>query len=111
MELLYKNDYGATFKVQNSSNPNCEMQLIIDTVGLFMSREDLKHLLTIVLKSHESCSCEECGGSHCDKIWCANPLIDICLKVNEPILKKMEDLIKGTLFMLDLDAISKKVRE
>lgn len=52
MELIYKNDYGAVFHVNNSPNPACEMQLVIDTVGLFMSRADLDHLLAIVIKSH-----------------------------------------------------------
>lgn len=103
MELIYKNDYGATYKLENSPNKNCEMQLIVDTVGLFMSRDDLSHLLKIVRRSHEPCTCEECGGNQCNKIWCTNPLIDICLKVDEPILKKMVDLIKGTQFMLDMD--------
>lgn len=103
MELIYKNDYGATYKILNSVNLACEMQLVVDTVGLFMSREDLTHLLKIVRRSHEPCTCVDCGGNQCNKIWCTNPLIDICLKVDEPILKKMEDLIKGTQFMLDMD--------
>lgn len=103
MELIYKNEYGGTYKIHNSPNPACEMQLIVDTVGLFMSRDDLTHLLKIVQKSHEPCTCEECGGNQCDKIWCTNPLIDICLKVDEPILHKMEDLIKGTQFILNID--------
>ena len=103
MELIYKNDYGATYKIENSLNSNCEMQLIVDTVGLFMSRDDLNHLLNIVRESHGPCTCEECGGKQCNKIWCTNPLIDICLKVDEPILNKMEDLIKGTQFILNMD--------
>lgn len=103
MELIYKNDYGATYKLVNSPNPNCEMQLIVDTVGLFMSRDDLNHLLKIVRKSHEPCTCHECGGNQCNKIWCKNPLIDICLKVDEPILEKIEDLIRGTQFILNID--------
>ncbi|GAB5475243.1 MAG: hypothetical protein Mars2KO_33420 [Maribacter sp.] len=109
MELIYKNDYGAVFHVNNSPNPACEMQLVIDTVGLFMSRADLDHLLAIVIKSHEPCYCEECGGQ-CNKIWCANPLIDICLKVDEAILRQMEDLIRGTQFMLNMDSTLQQYR-
>ncbi|MFS4467342.1 hypothetical protein [Maribacter sp. 2210JD10-5] len=110
MELIYKNDYGATYYVKNSPNPSCEMQLVIDTVGLFISKSDLDHLLKIVNKSNEPCNCDECGGNQCNKIWCSNPLIDICLKVNEPILEMMEDLIKGTHFILDMDATLEKYR-
>ncbi|WP_147415902.1 hypothetical protein [Ulvibacterium marinum] len=105
MELLYQNDYGATYRIFRSPNPSCEIQLIIDTAGLFMSRSDLDHLLKIVLKSHgSSCTCPECGGDRCNKIWCTNPLMDIHLKVDERILFLLEDLIKGTLFILDMES-------
>lgn len=104
MELIYKNDYGATYRIQNSPNPEVSMQLVVDTVALFMSEKDLQQLLVIVRGSHKPCNCEDCKGSPCNKIWCSSPMIDICLKVNEPILKKMEDLIEGTQFILNLDA-------
>lgn len=109
MELIYKNDYGATYKIENSANSSCEMQLVIDTVGLFMSRIDLEHLLNIVMKSHQPGYCRDCGGP-CNKIWCTNPLIDICLKVDGPILDKIEDLIKGTQFILNIDDTLDKFR-
>jgi len=38
------------------------------------------------------------------KYGVATTLIDICLKVNKPILKKMEDLIEGSRFILNMDA-------
>ncbi len=103
MELLYKNEYGASYKVDFGTNPECEVQLVIDTVGLFMSKEELDHLLTIVKNSHEPCDCGNCNGP-CEKIWCTGPLVDICLKVSDTILDKMEDLIAGTQFMLNIDA-------
>lgn len=103
MELIYKNDYGATYKIEKRPNSMCEMQLVVDTVGLFMSRDDLTHLLKMVRRSHERCDCYECGGKPCNKIWCTSPFIDICLKVDEPILNKMEDLIRGTQFILNID--------
>lgn len=103
MELIYKNDYGATYKIENSPNPQCEMQLIVDTVGLLMSRDDLAYLLSIVEKSYQPCDCDDCKGGYCDKIWSRNPLIDICLKVDRSLLYKMEDLIKGTQFILNID--------
>lgn len=102
MELLYKNDLGATYKVINSPNPECTLQIVLDCIGIFMSRGDVEHMLDIVLKSYEPCNCPECGGKR-DKIWCSNPMIDICLKVDETMLDGLEDLLKGTLFTLDMD--------
>lgn len=104
MELLYKNDYGSMFRMFNSPNSTCELQLIIGTVGFFMSQTDLANLLEIINKSDPSCTCEDCGGAQCNKIWCANQFIEVCLKVDEAILYKMKDLIKGTRFMFNIDA-------
>lgn len=59
MEQIYKNDYGATYRLLNSPNPAFELQLVVDIVGLFMSRADLDHLLSIVQKSPEPCNCSE----------------------------------------------------
>ena len=104
MELIYQNKYGAAYWLNESPNPNCKIQLVIDTIGLFMCKEDLEQLLGIVQRSYEPCHCIDCGGKACSKIWCANPLVDICLNINEPILGLLEDLIIGTQFMLNMDA-------
>ncbi|WP_340065714.1 hypothetical protein [Ascidiimonas aurantiaca] len=103
MECIYKNNYGATYLVKNSPNPLCEIQLIVDTVGIFMSRADVKHLLKIVSKMDDPCSCVECGNQRCSKVWCKSPLIDVCLKLEGPDRETFEDLIKGTLFALHVD--------
>jgi len=42
MELIYKNDYGATYSIENSPNPHLKMQLVVDTVALFISEDDLR---------------------------------------------------------------------
>ncbi|MEM6542804.1 MAG: hypothetical protein AAF634_16735, partial [Bacteroidota bacterium] len=102
-EMLYKNEYGTSLSITNGPNPECTLQLVIETVGLFMSRKDLEHLLKIVQKPFEPCQCEQCQGK-IDKIWSTNPIIDICLKVDKPILAGIEDLVKGALFNLDMDA-------
>jgi len=104
MELIYKNNYGACYRIYNASNPKCKFQIVIDTVGIFMSRSDLAHLLNIVRSSSEPCNCEECGGKRCNKIWATNPFIDVCLKMDDEILRLMEDLILGTQFTIDMDA-------
>lgn len=104
MKLIYKNNYGSSYLLANAPNPKCKIQLVINTIGLFMCTEDLDNLLQIVKGSYEPCNCEDCGGKVCNKIWCSNPLVDICLKVNEPTLDLIEDLIKGTKFILNMES-------
>nr|WP_293301464.1 hypothetical protein [Allomuricauda sp.] len=107
MELIYKNEHGAVYHIPNGPNPETELQLVVNAVGIFMSKSDLEHLLNIVKRPYEPCHCPDCGGGR-DKIWCFNPIVDLCLKVNETILDGLEDLIKGTFFILDMDATLQK---
>lgn len=109
MELIYSNDYAAVYRVQNSPHKDCDMQLVVDTVGLFVSSKDLEYLMDMVRRSDGPCTCADCGGNACNKIWCYNPLIDICLKVDKPILMLLEDVIKGTRFTLEVDATLAKL--
>ena len=110
MELLYRNNYGASYLMEEAPNPNHDIQLVINSIGLYMSKKDLENLLNIVLESNAPCNCEECGGKTCNRVWCNNPLVDICLKVDEPILELLEDLIRGTQFILNMDDTLKKFR-
>lgn len=110
MELIYGNNYGAFYKVFEAPNQECRLQLIVDTVGIFMAEKDLSHFLGIIQDSDQPCQCATCNGGKCNKIWCSNPLVDICLKVSEPILAEMEDLVKGTQFLLNMDETLKKYR-
>lgn len=103
MKLIYQNKYGSTYLLKNAPNPKCKIQLVVDTIGLFMCEEDLDNLLRIVHGSFDPCFCENCQGQACNKIWCSNALADICLKVNEPTLNLLDDLIKGTKFILNMN--------
>lgn len=110
MELIYQNNYGATFKMKNSPNPDCELQLVIDSIGIFMSHQDLTELKTVIGKFQVPCQCADCKGATCTKIWSSSPRMDFCLKVDKPRLHELEDLIKGTQFILGLDNTLEKYR-
>ncbi|MEM7484494.1 MAG: hypothetical protein AAF348_04735 [Bacteroidota bacterium] len=110
MELIYKNDYGACFTVKNAPNPVCTLQLIVDSIGIFMSEDDLLHLLEVVRNSDGACFCEECKGSQCSKIWCSGPMHDLCLKIDEGRLEKLEDLIVGTQFIINMNQTLEQYR-
>ena len=108
MKLIYKNNLGACYEVDSTINPNSSLQLVLGTVGIFMSTEELANLLDIVRGSHEPCNCKQCNGRQCNKIWTTSPLIDICLKVDDDILEHLEDLIVGSQFILNMNSTLKK---
>lgn len=49
-----------------------------------------------------------CIGTVSNKIYCTNPLINICLKFNDKNIKQIEDLIIGTQFIKKMDKTLKK---
>ncbi len=105
MELVYKNSYGACYKTINPPNQNCEFQLIINTVGIFMTKKDISNLLKIVKDYKKNCKCE---GNKNHRIWCKNPIVDIGLKINDEVLYTLKDLLKGTLIMLEIEETLQK---
>jgi hypothetical protein len=111
MEEIYRNEYGVSYRnFDLEKDEKRGVQLIIDRVGLYLSIPELENLKRIVLNKYEGepCMCSECQGEVSNKIWCTNPLIDICLKFNDANIEEIEDLITGTQFMLNIDETLKK---
>ena len=110
MEEIYRNDYGASYKNFGDKNQENGVQLIIDRVGLYLSMKELENLKKIVHNKTEGepCMCSECQGKVSNKIWCTNPLIDICLKFDDQNIEKIKDLIIGTQFILNMGKTLKK---
>lgn len=111
MEEIYRNDYGVSYRNYDTADPEeIGVQLIINRIGLYLSIPELENLKRIVLNKTESvpCMCSECQGEVSNKIWCTNPFIDICLKLNDTTIEEIEDLIVGTQFMLNIDKTLKK---
>lgn len=110
MELVYQNGYGATFKVSNLPNPKCSIQLVVDSIGLFMSESDLSELLEIIKESKDPCYCDECKGEKCRKLWCSSPNYDFGLILDKENSSGLEDLIKGTQFLLHMNETLEEFR-
>lgn len=102
MNLIYKNDYGAIYSLEGAPNPNCSHQLIIGSIGIYMSLNDLSYLLDIVEACHYPCHCENCQGTFPDKIFFPNGNSEMCLHIDPFILADLEDLIKQTQFELNI---------
>lgn len=104
MDIIYKNEYGTVFNLEDSSTEPKKLLMRIDNVGLFMTIPEMNYLHDVIKNSDTPCFCDDCKGKKCDKIWCTNPMVDICLKVKGPGLEHLEDLILGTKFIINMDA-------
>ena len=110
MELVYQNDYGATFKVKNVPNPSCSLQMVVDSIGLFMTEDDLGKLLQMVQESGQPCYCPECKGERCKRLWCTSKYYEFGLTLNEENKKGLVDLLKGTQFLLNMSQTLEKYK-
>ncbi|MEM8928355.1 MAG: hypothetical protein AAGC45_09130 [Bacteroidota bacterium] len=110
MKLIYKNDYGATFKIKNVPNTNCSLQLVVDCIGIFLTESDLSKLLHMVEQSNQPCYCEDCHGEKCKRLWCTSKYYEFGLALNEENIKGLVDLVKGTQFLLNMDETLKQYR-
>ncbi|MEI6864658.1 hypothetical protein [Flavicella sp.] len=110
MEEIYRNNYGVSYRNYDNDNDENGVQLIIDRIGLYLTVNELANLKRIVSDKTEGepCMCSECQGTVSNKIWCTNPLIDICLKFNDDNIQDIEDLITGTQFILNMDKTLRK---
>ena len=110
MQLIYKNEFGAFYKIVNSPNQEVEVQLVVDAIGVFMSRKDLNGLAKVIDSLSKPGKCEECGSDNCRKIWYTHELVDVCLKAEGEKLTALNDLVKGAEFILNMDQTLEKYR-
>lgn len=75
-----------------------------------MTKPEIRNLLSIVRRSHKPCNCDNCKGEICCKTRTTSSLVDLCIKVDDTILEFLEDLILGTLFILNMNSTLEKYR-
>lgn len=114
MKEIYKNDYGISYLVDNHLNPKYELQLVVNNLGIFMSVEEMNNLLEIVRSSYDvinnNCNCEKCKANNSSSLWKINNFFEVRLKIDNTVLNLLEDLIEGTRFILNIDAVLEQHR-
>ena len=74
-----------------------------------MSLKEMNSLLKAVKAPYkmidDSCDCEYCKSKGLHNLWKVNDFFEMRLKINESVLKELEDLIEGTRFILNIDNI------
>ena len=114
MKEIYKNNYGISYLATNHSNPKHNIQLVINNLGIFMSLDEMKSLLKVVRSSYKSlekkCNCDECNQQELSSLWKINSFFEVRLKIDFKVLNLLEDLIEGTQFILNMDAVLEEHR-
>ncbi|RXG26954.1 hypothetical protein [Leeuwenhoekiella palythoae] len=102
MSLIYKNPYGSVFTISDAPNPKCNYQLVIDSMGIFMSKKDIYSLLNIVRSYFQPCYCENCQGKLPDKLYLPDTNSELCLMVDPLLLADFEELFVGATFHIEM---------
>ncbi|MGR7812705.1 hypothetical protein [Lacinutrix undariae] len=103
---IYHNKFGIAFKWLQpvSKQKRNKVQIVFRDMGFYLTHKEVQQFYNCICDSQESEPCS-CCKTDCDTrnilIKTPSSKIDIALNAEELIL--VEDLIKGTLFQLDLD--------
>jgi len=111
IDKIYSNSFGISFRWKNALVKNVEKtQIIFRDTGVFLSTSEIKNfscLITAAIK--RSLACGKCSYSDsCKSILLETPFNHINFAVNYNELINIDDLIKGTLFNLELNTVLNK---
>ncbi|NJX14707.1 hypothetical protein [Tamlana crocina] len=105
MELLYQNEYGASYALENSFDSEIKFQIVIGSVGMFLTQKDIDELQDLV----QDCKTESLRNKkNYDTIWKHTCFADVRIKLNQPLLHLLEDLVNGTHFVINMNATLRK---
>lgn len=106
VNLLYVNSFGIAFEWPTApSYTTKKIQLVFRDTGLMLSKEELWQFLKNIQHAKRSSSpCADCSAKHsCKALLVDSPFTQVSFAMNVEELKAMNDLVKGTLFHLDLE--------
>lgn len=106
IEQLYHNEFGISFYWKKEKKVlSDKIQLVFKEIGFYLTIAQLREFcqLTQVSKIENAC-CDDCQlKNRCHKFLLKTPTEEIDLAVNMEELFQIEDLIKGTLFTIQIE--------
>ena len=106
IEQVYYNEFGISFYWKKEENVLLEkIQLVFKETGLYLTVSQLKEFCEFVqLSLVQNDCCEDCVlKSDCNKFLLKTPCAEIDLAVSMTELHLIEDLVRGTLFKIQIN--------
>ena len=111
IKKIYHNNIGIAFQWEKDvqkGNTDC-IQMVFRNTGFYLTHLEIKEFYSKVKVAYKLNKCEGCTNQKkCGSFLLQTPSEKIDLSVNEEELNLISDLLKGTLFQLDLDKYLKK---
>ncbi|NER14282.1 hypothetical protein GWK08_12585 [Leptobacterium flavescens] len=103
---IYHNEFGISFQWKRDAFRQGfnKFQLVFRDTGFYLSHEEIKLFSENIESAKSIKPCMNCGDStECRNILLRTPSCRIDLAVNKQELSWIEDLVRGTLFQIQLD--------
>ncbi|WP_452598644.1 DUF6686 family protein [Pontimicrobium sp. MEBiC01747] len=101
---IYHNAFGIAFQWKHTSSKQGKIQIVFRNMGFYLTPNEIRAFYKHVTEAQEPKNCS-CCSVECNArtILLRTPSTKIDLAVNKQELADVHDLIKGTLFQLDLN--------
>lgn len=103
VEQIYYNEFGVAFHwKKNDVVLKEKVQLVFKETGFYFSHREIRDFALIIDETFDVLEC--CAGCQrrCHKFLLKTPLQQIDLAVTRSELKRIKDLVEGTLFKIGL---------
>ncbi|ULC59635.1 hypothetical protein MBM09_01355 [Flaviramulus sp. BrNp1-15] len=103
---IYHNNIGIAFKWKYTSlkQAHNKIQIVFRNMGFYLTIKEIKQFYKKVNDAKDPLHCSCCNNDpESRNILLKTPSEKVDIAVNQKELFEVEDLIKGTLFQLDLD--------
>jgi len=98
---IYDNSIGISFQWKKNAKLT---QVIFRDTGFHLSKEEIVFFLEEIQLSKQKKTCKTCSlGTECRSMLLKTPFYKVSMAVSLTELNAIEDLLRGTLFQLDLN--------
>lgn len=107
---IYHNDIGIAFQWKRDLQQGNSkvIQIVFRRTGFYLTIDEIKDFYNKIKVSKAFKQCKCCDATHnCDNVLLQTPSDKIDMAVSRKELELIEDLIKGTLFQIELDTYLK----
>ncbi|MDN3621246.1 hypothetical protein QWY81_17400 [Polaribacter undariae] len=106
LQTIYHNNIGATYFFKDNLDPDLSMnkiQIIIGDIALILEDNEIFSFLEVIESVKMACKCDDCN--ELKQITCNTSYTKLIFKSTRKNINELEDLIKGTIFEIQLNSL------
>ncbi len=105
IDKIYNNEFGISFYwKQEANNKSPKVQLVFRDIGFLLTLNELKDFSESCIATMRSQHCGQCRQSQrCRSLLLRTPSEKIDIAVSKQELDQIQELIKGTIFRIELN--------